>query len=74
MPSRDGVTDVGTISKVDSSGVRTAWDNGKDQFFPSQQYGRNLIGQTAVAPATVGVWPDIINEKMQQRLKPGAFR
>jgi len=29
----DSATDQGTVAASDWSGVRIAWDNGKDQFF-----------------------------------------
>ena len=30
---QDSVADQGTVTASDWSGVRIAWDNGKDQFF-----------------------------------------
>jgi hypothetical protein len=44
----DSRTYLGTVSKVDWSGVRIEWDNGKEQFFH-----HNNIGEVEVVASKV---------------------
>ena len=41
----DSATDQGTVTACDWSGVRIAWDNGKDQFFHHNNMGEIALGK-----------------------------
>ena len=49
VAGQDSLTDQGTVTACDWSGVRIAWDNGKDQFFH-----HNNMEEVQLAKAKLG--------------------